>query len=275
MDTHAPPALGTLHGVGVGPGAPDLMTLRAVNVLRAAAVVAIPRRNAYSQSVAWRIAEPSVGPVEGQERLFLHFPMTKDVSILRPAWDEAFGKIGERLVRGLDVAFITEGDPFVYSTFIYLLREAPTRWPGVKINIVPAVSSITAVPAATGVPLADGLERIAILPATYGVDDLTEVLTKFDTTILMKVSSVMPKVVEALEKTGLLHCATYVSKASTADERIVRDVQSIKNDHCDYFSMVVVSKKSRSGILVESASHAVDALAAGVSPEALNAAVVR
>jgi precorrin-2/cobalt-factor-2 C20-methyltransferase len=241
--------LGKLIGVGVGPGAPDLMTLRAVNVLRTVPVLAIPRRNAYSPSVAWRIAEPSVGPVEGQERLFLHFPMTKDPEILKPAWEVAFQEIGARLEKGLDVAFLTEGDAMVYSTFIYMIDEAKKRWPTLEIDVVPAVSSITAVPASTGVPLADGQERIAILPATYGVDDLADVLSKFDTTMLMKVSSVMPDVVEALERTGLLHKAVYVSKASTTEERVVRDVASIKNDRCDYFSMVVVSKKDRAGIL--------------------------
>jgi precorrin-2/cobalt-factor-2 C20-methyltransferase len=242
-------SLGILYGVGVGPGAPDLMTLRAVNVLRAVPVVAIPRRDMFTPSVAWRIAGPSVGAVEGQERLNLEFPMTKDPERLRPAWAKALAAIGERLEQGKDVAFITEGDPFVYSTFIYLLDAARERWPSLDVQIVPAVTSITAVPAVTGIPLADGQERVAVLPATYGVDDLVDVLAKFDTTVLMKVSSVMPEVVEALERTDLVHRAVYVSKATTGEENIVRDVLTIRNDKCDYFSMVVVSKKDRSGLL--------------------------
>jgi precorrin-2/cobalt-factor-2 C20-methyltransferase len=241
---------GTLYGVGVGPGAPDLLTLRAVNVLRSAQVLAIPRRSEYAPSVAWTIAKPSVGEVPGQERLFLTFPMTKDPTRLRPAWDIAFAQIGQRLSQGLSVAFLTEGDPFVYSTFIYLMREAPQRWPGIQIEVVPGVSSITAVPAVTGIPLADGQERVAILPATYGVDDLAQILRTFDTTVLMKVSSVMPNVVEALEREGLVDKAVYVSKATTTDQTIVRDVRTIRNDRCDYFSAVVVSRKDRSGVLV-------------------------
>ncbi len=251
---------GALYGVGVGPGAPDLMTLRAVSVLKSVAVIAIPRRSEFDPSVAWNIAETSVGPVAGQERLYLIFPMTKDPTLLRPAWDVAFAAIGERLEKGLSVAFISEGDPFVYSTFIYLFNEAPGRWPGVKIEVVPAVSSITAVPCSTLVPLADGKERIAILPATYGVEDLTKVLKEFDTVILMKVSSVMPQVCEALEKQGLLDRAIYVSKATTSQEKIIRDIQKIKNDKCDYFSMVVVSRRERSGVLVEARAEEVKAL---------------
>ena len=117
-------AWGKLFGVGVGPGAPDLMTLRSVNCLKTADCIAIPRRDAFSPSVAWRIAEPSVGEVPGQERMQLNFPMTKNPEILKPAWDSAFAEIGKRLKDGKNVAFITEGDPFVYSTFIYLYQHA-------------------------------------------------------------------------------------------------------------------------------------------------------
>lgn len=240
---------GTLYGVGVGPGAPDLITLRALKTLKSVAVIAIPRRSEFDPSVAWSIAQPNVGDIPGQERLFLNFPMTKDPTLLRPAWNTAFEKIGERLEKGLSVAFITEGDPFVYSTFIYLFNEAPRRWPGIKVEVVPAVSSITAVPAATGIPLVDGQERVAILPASYGTEDLVEILNKFDTTVIMKPGSVMPQVVAALEQTGLLDRAVYVSKATTQSEKIVKDVRSLRNDKCDYFSMVVVSRKHRSGVL--------------------------
>ena len=242
-------AYGTLYGVGVGPGASDLMTLRAVNILKSAAVIAIPRRSEFDPSVAWNIAQPNVGEVAGQERLFLNFPMTKDKAVLRKAWDIAFEEIGKRLTAGLSVAFISEGDPFVYSTFIYIFNEAPARWPGVKIEVCPAVSSITAVPATTMKPLADGQERIAILPASYGTEDLARILKEFDTTVIMKPGSVMPQIVEALEQTELLDHAVYVSRATMSQQKIVRDLRSIRNDKCDYFSMVIVSRRQRSGIL--------------------------
>jgi precorrin-2/cobalt-factor-2 C20-methyltransferase len=245
----------TLYGVGVGPGAPDLMTLRAVAILKSVPVIAIPRRSEYVPSLAWEIARPNIGDVPGQERLFLTFPMTKDPERLRPAWDAAFSQIGARLAEGLSVAFITEGDPLVYSTFIYLLGEARKRWPEVEVQIVPAVSSITAVPAVTATPLADGQERIAILPATYGVDDLASVLRQFDTVILMKVGSVMPTVVAALEREDLVDRAFYVSKATTGHERIVHDLRSLRNDRCDYFSMVVVARRDRNGVLAGERSH--------------------
>lgn len=247
---------GTLIGVGVGPGAPDLMTLRSVTRLKAADVIVIPRRSVWDESLAWRIAKPNVGEVPGQERIFLTFPMTKDSEKLKPAWAAALEQVAPRLAAGKTVAFVSEGDPLVYNTFIYLMDQVLDLLPATRVEIVPAVSSITAVPAAAGIPVADGQERIAVLPATYGVEDLARVLREFDTVLLMKVSSVMPKLVEALEREGLLDRAVYVSKATTGEERIVRDLRSIKNDRCDYFSMVVVARRDRSGILAGAVAEA-------------------
>jgi precorrin-2/cobalt-factor-2 C20-methyltransferase len=240
---------GKLYGVGVGPGAPDLLTLRAVSVLKTAPVLALPRSSDYGASMAWRIVKPVIGENPDQERLTLTFPMNKDPERLRPAWDRAFSAIGERLERGLSVAFVTEGDPSLYSTFIYLQREAPARWPGIEIEVVPGVSSIAAVPAVTGIPLADGLERIAILPAGYGVEDLENVLDAFDTTILMKIGGKMERIVSVLESKGLLDRAVYVSKATMGEQRILRDLRTVAAERGDCFAMVVVSRKERSGAL--------------------------
>ncbi len=240
---------GKLYGVGVGTGSPDLMTVRAVDVLRSVDVIAIPNSSKHTKSVAWRIAGSAVGPVEGQERLDLLFPMTKDPAITVPAWDKAFTQIGERLQAGKSVAFITEGDPLFYSTYIYLHKAAPERWPGIETEIVPAVSSFTAVPSVIGAPIADGQERVAVVPASYGLEELPAILKLFDTVLLMKVSSVMPQLVSILEAEGLLDKSVYVSKATMPLQMIESDLKKIANDKCDYFSMVMVSKGERNGVL--------------------------
>ena len=240
---------GTLYGVGVGPGAPDLLTLRAVDVLKKAQVLAMPRSSDYGASMAWKIVKPVIGEIEGQERLFLTFPMNKDPERLQPAWDKAFQAIGERLEKGLSVAFATEGDPSLYSTFIYLQREAPKRWPGIEIIVVPGVSSIAAVPSVTGVPLADGQERIAIIPANYGVDDLPALLASFDTTILMKIGSEMPNILAVLERENLAGKTIYVSRATMPEQKIVRDVSQLSAEYGDCFAMAIVAKKERNGVL--------------------------
>jgi precorrin-2/cobalt-factor-2 C20-methyltransferase len=239
-----------LYGVGVGPGAPDLLTLRAQRVLREAQVLVLPRGSDHAGSVAWRIARPIVGEVAGQERLYVTLPMSKDPAKLRPAWEKAFAEIGARLSKNLSVAFLTEGDPSLYSSFIYLAREAPRRWPGVAVEIVPGVSSLGAVPAVTGVPLADGQERVAIVPANYGVDDLVRVLETFDTVVLMKIGSEMPNVLAALERTGLVGRAVYASRATMDEERVERDLKQVGDEYGDCFAMVVVAKREASGVLL-------------------------
>ncbi|MGH8469301.1 MAG: precorrin-2 C(20)-methyltransferase [Gammaproteobacteria bacterium] len=238
-----------LYGVGVGPGAPDLITLRAIDTIRRVPVLALPRGSDYGASKAWGIVQPTIGEISGQKRLLLTFPMSKDPERLRPAWERAFARIGAELEARRDVAFLTEGDPSLYSTFIYLQDEARRRWPGVGIEVIPGVSSITAVPAVTGVPLADGQERIAILPGTYGLQDLVDILRRFDTVVLMKIGPELPRIIAALEQEGLLDRAAYVSRATMREQRIVRDLRAIGAERGDCFAMVVVSRKERSGVL--------------------------
>ncbi|VAX35560.1 Cobalt-precorrin-2 C20-methyltransferase [hydrothermal vent metagenome] len=242
-------SLGKLYGVGLGPGAADLMTLRAVKCLQSVDCIILPRRDEKSSSVSWRIAEENVGEVEGQERLYLSFPMSRDPEIIKPAWKIAFKEIHDRLLAGKDVAFMTVGDPFIYSSFIYLYEHAKEFWPDIEVETIAGVSSISAIPIVAGVPVADGQERVAIIPALYEKDDLRTILRMFDTVIFMKVSSVMPQIVEALEAENLLDCAVYVARGTMDKEKIVHDLRTIKDKKCIYFSMVVVAKKHRSGIL--------------------------
>ncbi len=240
---------GRLFGVGAGPGAPDLLTVRALETLKRASVLALPRSSDYGSSQAWQIIKSVVGTREDQERLFLTFPMRKEPELLRPAWQKAFLAIGTRLERGADVAFVTEGDPSVYSTFIYLQQEAARSWPHVRVEVIPGVTSITAVPAVTGIPLADGQERIAILPGTAGLADLAQVLRAFDTVVLMKIGAEMPHIIQVLEEQKLLDRATYVSRATMPEQRIVRDLRQVDAERGDCFAMVVIAKKERNGLL--------------------------
>lgn len=241
---------GTLYGVGVGPGASDLLTLRAVRVIESVDVLALPRSSDFGQSVAWSIAEPLVGARATKTRLRLTFPMSKDPDAVRPRVDAAVDAIGEHLSQGRSVAFLTEGDPSVFSTFGYVRDEALRRWPSLAVEVVPGVTSITAVASRGGVPLADGQERIAIVPATYGVTDLVDLLERFDTVVLMKLGGEMPTILAALEKTGLTDRAFFVSKATMGEERVVRDVRSVAAEHGGCFAMMIVKRGDRAGLLL-------------------------
>ncbi len=243
-------AMGTLYGVGVGPGAADLLTLRAVRVLESADVLALPRSSDFGASVAWSIVEPIVGASATKERLRLTFPMSKDPEEVRPRVVAAVDAMGTHLVEGRSVAFVTEGDPSLYSTFGYVRREALRRWPDLVVDVVPGVCSVTAVAARGRVPVADGHERVAIIPATYGVDDLVDLLERFETVVLMKLGGEMPTILAALEKTGLTDHAFFVSKATMREEHIVRDVRTLDGEYGGCFAMMIVKRKDRAGLLV-------------------------
>ncbi len=240
---------GILYGVGLGPGAADLMTLRALDCLKKVDCIILPRKDEKSPSLAWNIAEETVGPVPGQERLFLDFPMSRDPKVTTHAWNIAVKEIKDRIYTGKSVAFITIGDPFIYSSFIYLYEHAQKSWPEVRFKVVPGVSSISAAPIAAGIPVADGQERIAIIPATYNKDDLHTIIRMFDTIILMKPSSVMPEIIDVVESEGLLDKSVYVASATMDKEQIVTDIRAIKDKPGIYFSIVVIAKKDRSGVL--------------------------
>jgi len=239
-----------LYGVGVGPGSPDLMTLRAIQILNQVDVIVVPQSSPHVKSVAWRIVESHLEKRQEQEYLHLTFPMSKDPEKTVPAWGVALKKIDECLEEGKSVAFISQGDPLFYSTFVYLMNHAKQYWPDTEVEVVPSVSSLMAVPSIVGIPIADGQEKVAIVPASYDIETLPAILKMFDTVFLMKVSSVMPRLIKILEEAELLDRAVYVSRATMDGQRIVTDLRSIKDDRCDYFSMVMVAKQERSGILM-------------------------
>ena len=129
--------------------------------------------------------------------------MKKDQEGLDEFWEEAAATVVTHIHQGKDVAFITIGDPFLYSTFLYLYRIFRERYPDIPIEVVPGVSSITAAAVAAGIPLAAASERIAVLPATFEEEKLRRTLLDFDTVVLMKVNRVFDRVYALLKELGL------------------------------------------------------------------------
>jgi precorrin-2/cobalt-factor-2 C20-methyltransferase len=242
--------LGVLYGVGAGPGAPDLLTLRAKRVIESVAVLALPRASEHARSTAFRIIQPAVQLPAAQRRLFLTFPMSKDPARVRPAVERACDELQQPLQDGQDVAFVSEGDPSTFSTFIYVRQELRRRLPALAVEVVPGVSSIMAVPAVAGLALADGHERVAILPGTSGLPDLERTLELFDTVVLMKVGPELPLLAERLRAAGLLEHAVYVSRATMQEQLIERDLSRVTAERGDCFAMVVIKKPGQSGVLL-------------------------
>ncbi len=156
-------------------------------------------------------------------------------------WNETVETVLSILNRGADMAFITIGDPTIYSTFFYLYDRLLEINPLLSIEIIPGISSITASAAQAGISLGLADERIAVLPATYA-NDIGMVLEHFDTVILMKVHKVFDQVLAMLDASGLTGKALYISRTGMDDEQVVRDIGTLRGKELSYFSMVIIKK---------------------------------
>ncbi len=234
---------GKLYVIGVGPGDPELLTIKGMRILKGISCICVPKGREAGSSLALSIVSGIVDLAD-KEIIEAHFPMKKTkghAGELDPKWDETVKEVSARLNRGVDVAFITIGDPTIYSTFFYLYDRLLEINPGLDIEIVPGVSSINASASRAKISLGLADEKIAVLPATY-VENLREVLSKFDTVVLMKVHRVFGRMLGVLDEMDLISNAVYVSRAGMADEKICRDIRTLKQEDMNYFSMVIVRK---------------------------------
>lgn len=234
---------GRFYGVGVGPGDLELLTIKAHRLLTHVPVIGVPRSRPNATSHAFSTIQDLIDP-DQQEILYLLFPMKRAFDELQSHWETAVDEIAARLAKGKDVAFITIGDPFLYSTFIYLYREMRKRYPDVEIEVVPGITSINAASAAALMPLVDGDERLAIVPATYEGEKLRQILLEFDTVVLLKVNSVFDQVLDILEEFDLTDQAVFVSRCTSSEETIVRDIRSLRGQKLHYLSLLIVRKES-------------------------------
>lgn len=235
---------GTLYGVGVGPGDPELMTLKAVNVIKAADVIAVPRSKEGSNGAGSRaldIVRNGMG-LDGKELLDLYLPMTKERAALKASRGEAAAKVAERLEIGHDVAFITIGDPMIYSTFSYLVPLIKGLLAGVTVRVVPGVSSFSAAASVACRPIAETDEKVIIVPAAYDTGELKGWLKSFDTVVLMKVNRKIDDLVGLLIEEGVADNTFFASKVGMDGEEIVTDIKGLKGTSPDYFSMIIVKR---------------------------------
>ena len=233
--------MAVVYAVGVGPGDPELLTRKAERIIREADVICAPTGAAEAGSYALSIVEQFIDRSR-QEVLVQVFPMVKDQQGLDPFWEEAADQVAQRIAAGKDVVFITIGDPFLYSTYLYIHRILLVKYPGIAIEIVPGISSILASSAASGVPLGLGGERIAILPATYENEELKRTLEEFDTVVLMKVNRVFDRVYAVLKELGRDKGGVFVRRVGSGDEELHYDLEALVGKKLDYLSMLIVRK---------------------------------
>ncbi len=225
---------GTLYGVGVGPGAPDLMTLRAARLIETATVIAYPTL-AGAASFARSIAAGLI-PSDATE-IVMDVPMTTDREPAQRAYDLGVRQIAAALDQGQNVICLCEGDPFFYGSFMYLFARLSTRY---RVEIVPGITSVTACAAVAGLPLVARNERLTVLPGPLPEAELRARIEGAESVVIMKVGRHLPKIRGIIDALGLTNRAVYVERA-TLPEQVVWPLADAP-DVAPYFSMILLTK---------------------------------
>lgn len=222
------------YGVGVGSGDPELLTLKAVRVIEECDILAVPGKT-KEDSVAYGIALSAVPQVEQKETVCIHMPMTKDEKKLRESHESGAAQIISLLKRGKSVAFLTLGDPTVYSTYLYLQKLVEEA--GHVTKIINGVTSFSAAGAALNIGLVEKDQQLHVIPSSYGIEDALKLP---GTKVLMKAGKKMPLVKEALTR---MDADVYmVENCGMSDERMFRDADEIP-EHAGYYSLIILKDR--------------------------------
>jgi precorrin-2/cobalt-factor-2 C20-methyltransferase len=227
---------GTLYGLGLGPGDPELLTLKALRLLKAAPVVAYPAPLG-GESFARSIVAGWLGA--GQEEIVIAVPMDPDPTAALGAYDAAAETISGRLEAGQDVALLCQGDPFFYGSFMYLFGRLADRH---AVEVVPGVSSLTASAAALAMPLTTRNEVLTVLPAPLPTERLAEALARTDAAAIVKIGRHFPRIRTLLADMNLLDHARYVERATLDTQRIL-PLDAVDESAVPYFSIVLVRRE--------------------------------
>lgn len=238
---------GTFYIVGVGPGDPMLLTLKAAEILRNCKIWFVPSAFEKGGSMALQIASGAVDS-KGKTILSHHFPMKQVRRAGEPdpevkaAWKEAADTIIACLARDEDVVFPTLGDPAIYSTGFYVWETLRNFSGSTKVEVVPGVSAIGASSAVSKTPVCLGDEKTVVIPATFEDERLRESIEAFENVVFMKVHKVMPRLVALLTEMGLVQNAVLVERCSLPDEKIWYDIREAAGEKIHYFSTMILRK---------------------------------
>jgi precorrin-2/cobalt-factor-2 C20-methyltransferase len=247
LDASVPVVAGTLHGIGVGPGDPELLTIRAVRLIRESRVIAYfakKGRRGHARAIVEQWLLPAT------EELPLFYPMTTEVHFgdaayrreVRAFYDSAAETIALRLKSGDDVALLCEGDPLFYGSFMHVFERLKESC---RISVCPGVTGMSGCWAAARAPITWGDDVLSVLPGTLDEAALVQRLRGTDAAVIMKLGSNFPKVRRAITEAGLIHRAIYIERGTMADERILPLIETAPDEPAPYFSLICVPGRGR------------------------------
>lgn len=232
---------GTFFGIGVGPGDPELLTMKAVNAIRQVDILIAPKTEKKDGSVALNIARPYLK--EEVRIVYQVFPMVKAFEKDPAAWEANKREILAFLKEGKNVGFLTLGDAMFFSTYIYIFRLLEKE--GVPIETIPGIPAFIAIGSHLGWPIVEGNDILSIIPATADKEKIRRITEASDNVVFMKVYKNFPEIAELLKKEGMAKNAVMVSRCGLPDEERIDDIEARKNRPVNYLSTILARRTGK------------------------------
>lgn len=228
-----------LYGIGVGPGDPDLITVKAVRILKNVPLIFAASSTKNDYSLARNIISKHAPRAKVE---ILPFPMDNDRAVLEKAWGHNAQIVVSALSRVGEVAFVTLGDPMTYSTFSYLLKTIRTIGPQLDVEIIPGITSYQAAASMANIPLVEGEQSLVVVSGAKGSEKLSQTLKRVDNVVILKTYKHFNQIYETLEDLDLLDKSTFFSRIGLPGEEIIRDVETLKSATTSYLSLIIVNR---------------------------------
>ena len=236
-----------LVGIGVGPGDPELLTVKAVKTIQNADVIMCPASKEDRPSIALSVVNSLIDKTKNQEIVKLIFPMTKDKDVLETHWKENSKIMAEKVLSGKNVVYLTVGDPYLYSTWIYMHREIRQNHPDMKITVIPGIVSMFTFASKVGVSIAEGAEKVAIIPSCYDLSSVKEIAKNSEVLVFLKDGRYFDQVIELVRQSGFPDDSIFaIGQDLGTDKEIIRKLRlgDVNDDTLTtkYFSILVIKR---------------------------------
>lgn len=236
-----------LIGIGVGPGDPELLTVKAVNAINNADIIMCPASKEDRPSIAFSVVSSLIDKSKNQQIVKLIFPMTKDKDILEQTWKKNAKIMAETVLSGKNVVYLTVGDPYLYSTWIYMHKDLKENYPDMEISVIPGIVSMFTFASKVGISIAEGAEKVAIIPSCYDLSSVKEIAKNSETMVFLKDGRYFDQVIQVLKESGFPDDSIFaIGQDLGTDHEIIRKLTlgEVNDDTLTtkYFSILVVKR---------------------------------
>ncbi len=236
-----------LIGIGVGPGDPELLTVKAVKAIHDADITMCPASKEDRPSIALSVVYSLIYKSKNQEIVKLIFPMTKDKDVLEETWKRNAKIMAETVQSGKNVVYLTVGDPFLYSTWIYMHKDLTEKYPEMNISVIPGIVSMFTFASKVGVSIAEGAEKVAIIPSCYDLSSVKEIAKNSESMIFLKDGRYFDQVIDVLKESGFPDNSIFaIGQDLGTENEIIRKLTlgEVNDDTLTtkYFSILVVKR---------------------------------